>query len=88
MNHCGTRLGYQIHQTEDTRPCEDCLRANSNAVKASRIRLGQQKALNIPVEVLLQTLDTYECTALRDFLGEEIIVAIHRAPKARSAATP
>lgn len=87
MSSCGTRVGYQQHQAEDTRPCPACLGANSDAVKASRIRRGTQRALNIPVDVLRQTLAAHECAALLAFLGEQVTEAVHRAPKARSVAT-
>lgn len=82
MNACGTRVGYQKHQAEDNRPCPACLGANSDAVKASRIRRGTQRAVNIPVDVLRLTMEAHDCKALLDFLGEQVAEAIHQAPKA------
>ena len=87
MSACGTRVGYQQHQTDDTRPCVPCLEANSSAVKASRVRTGKTRALNITVDVLRQTLEAHDCKELLAFLGEEVAEAVRQSPKARSEAT-
>lgn len=88
MSTCGTRVGYQRHQDEDTQPCPPCLGANSAAVKASRIRRGKQHGVNISVDVLRETLAAHPCEALLAFLGEEVADAVRHSPKAcRVAAT-
>jgi hypothetical protein len=85
---CGTRAGYQLHQADDTRPCPGCLAANVSAVKASRVRTGKTRSLNVPVDVLRQTLEAHDCKALLEFLGEQVADAVTNAPKARSESTP
>ena len=80
MSTCGTRLGYQRHQDENTRPCSPCLGANSDAVKASRIRRGTQRGVNIPVDVLRKTMKAHDCEELLAFLGQQVAEAIHQAP--------
>ena len=82
MSICGTRPGYQRHQDEATRPCSPCLSANSDAVKASRIRRGRQRSVNITVDVLRRTLEAHDCAALLDFLGETVAEAVKHSPKA------
>lgn len=84
MSTCGTRVGYQRHQAEDTRPCLPCLDANSSAVKASRIRTGKTRGLNVSVEVLRETLTTGSCEALLAFLGEEVAEAVKNSPRSGS----
>jgi hypothetical protein len=83
MSACGTRVGYQRHQDEDTEPCSGCRAANVSAVKASRVRLGKTLALNIPVHVLRQTLEAHECAALLGFLGEQVAEAVRLAPTSK-----
>jgi len=86
VSTCGTRVGYQQHQAEDTRPCPPCLGANSDAVKASRIRRGKQRGLTITVEVLRETLAAHPCEALLAFLGEQVAEAVKASPKASGEA--
>lgn len=86
MSACGTRVGYQQHQADDTRPCSPCLGANSDAVKASRIRRGRQRSLNIPVDVLRKTLAAHLCDELLAFLGEQVAEAVRQSPKASGEA--
>src|SRR4051812_4108810 len=82
VSACGTRVGYQQHQAEDTRPCPPCLGANVSAVKASRVRTGKTRSLNIPVDVLRHTIESHDCKALLDFLGKQVADAVRHAPKA------
>ena len=81
MTSCGTRVGYQRHQDDDTVPCPGCLAANVSAVKASRVRTGKTKALNIPVDVLRATLSSRDCRALLNFLGEQVAEAVMTPPR-------
>lgn len=86
MSACGTRVGYQRHQDDATRPCPACLNANGSAVKASRVRTGKTRSLNIPVDVLRRTLEAHDCKELLDFLGEQVAEAVRHSPKASRVA--
>lgn len=86
---CGSKGGYQKHHRSNEYPCDLCLKVHSEEVRALRIRKGQAKSIELPVELMAEIINASSIVSniLKAKLGIPIFKALVGSPPARCACT-
>jgi hypothetical protein len=71
----GTARGYGQHIRSRTTPCGSCVDAHRLAMWGWRIRRGDMKALNVPLDVVAAVL-AGDTDALANYLGPDVADAV------------